>query len=230
MNSLSRRLFMLTTMLSSCALGILMQPTHLLADNLPKIDLDIIVPSSVGEWSEDKTITSQIVNPQQKAQLEQLYSQTIERTYRNKAGYRIMLSIAYGRNQSGDLQVHIPDVCYPAQGFQVKSRARSILTLPDRAVPVIELETESGQRLEPVTYWMTVGDQVPETLLKRRIAEVRYAISGYIPDGMLIRFSSIDSNSDVAHDIQLSFAGELMGALPKDLLDRFAGAGKLKLN
>ena len=42
-----------------------------------------------------------------------------------------------------------------------------------------------GPRVEPVTYWFTTGDRVVLTYLQREMAQFKYALSGYIPDGYL---------------------------------------------
>jgi hypothetical protein len=76
------------------------------------IVLESAVPKSFGEWKELPDQGTQVVNPQTKALLDKLYSQTLSRTYVNKDGYRIMLSLAYGDDQRGGLQAHRPEVCY----------------------------------------------------------------------------------------------------------------------
>ena len=81
------------------------------------------VPESFGDWIALTGQPAQVVNPQTKALLDSLYSQILTRTYVHKDGYRIMLSMAYGDDQRGGLQAHRPEVCYPAQGFKVGSRA-----------------------------------------------------------------------------------------------------------
>ena len=86
------------------------------------IQLEPTVPQSFGDWTELPDQPAQVVNPQTKELLDTLYSQILTRTYVNKDGYRIMLSMAYGDDQRGGLQAHRPEVCYPAQGFKVASR------------------------------------------------------------------------------------------------------------
>ena len=52
-----------------------------------------------------------------------------------------------------------------------------------------------GERVEPVTYWLTVGSQVIQSNLDKRIALIRLGLTGQIPDGLLFRVSSIDGDS-----------------------------------
>ena len=59
--------------------------------------------------------------PQDQLQ-DKVYSQLLTRTYANQAGDEIMLLIAYNGAQDGVVQIHRPEVCYPASGFRL-SRA-----------------------------------------------------------------------------------------------------------
>src|SRR6267378_4531886 len=89
------------------------------------------------------------------ALLDKLYSQILTRTYVNSAGYRIMLSLAYGSDQRGSLQAHKPEVCYPAQGFALQANEAASIATSYGAIPVRRLLTSLGARKEPVTYWFT---------------------------------------------------------------------------
>ena len=100
--------------------SVALKPTALLADRLPPIDLEAQIPRAFGNWRVDDRMSVRVINPQAETLVNKLYSQVLTRTYVDSStGERIMLSIAYGSNQSGSLQLHIPDVCYPAQGFEV---------------------------------------------------------------------------------------------------------------
>jgi len=71
-------------------------------------------PITPNDWREDPQRIVQVVDPQTRELLDKLYSETLSRTYVNANGYRIMLSLAYGSDQRDSLQVHKPEVCYPA--------------------------------------------------------------------------------------------------------------------
>ena len=146
-----------------------------------------------------------------------IYAQTLSRTYVNPEGYRIMLSIAYGSDQSDAKQVHKPEICYPAQGFTLKSKQYGQLVLQNTTIPVTRIETSLGERNEPVTYWITVGDRVVGPGLNKKLVEMGFGLRGLIPDGLLFRLSSIDSDTDRAYEKQNAFAGDLLGSLrPED--------------
>ena len=71
------------------------------------------------------------------------------------------------------------------------------------------LETHLGQRFEPVTYWTVVGDHITTTGVNKKLTEMRYGLRGRVPDGMLVRVSSIDRDSPRAHRIQAEFAAAM---------------------
>ncbi|MEO7368289.1 MAG: exosortase C-terminal domain/associated protein EpsI, partial [Gemmatimonadaceae bacterium] len=96
--------------------AVIARPTLRAADEEPPISLEQMIPKEFGDWREEPQRYQQVVNPQTQELLDKLYSQILSRTYVNSAGYRIMLSLAYGTNQRGSLQAHKPEVCYPAQG------------------------------------------------------------------------------------------------------------------
>ena len=91
------------------------QPSKHLTDLRPKIDLEALFPRQFGDWKVDNAIPVQMVAPDVQALLNELYNQVLERTYVNSQGARIMLSVAYGGDQSDATRAHWPEVCYPAR-------------------------------------------------------------------------------------------------------------------
>ena len=219
-----KNIILLVLMLVSAALGIQLRLTISIADELPPIDLKTMVPTAFKNWQEQLNFSNQIVDPEQKQKLKEMYSQTLSRTYINPSGNVIMLSIAYGKNQKGKLQLHRPEVCYPAQGFALSSNKPGKLDLNGQPIAVTRLETSLGQRVEPVTYWTVVGDHVTANQNEKRLAEVGYAMRGRIPDGMLVRISSIDKDSANAFAIQSQFATAMIQAIAPEHRSRFVGA------
>ena len=218
-----KNLVLLLLMLLSAWLAVALRPTISIADELPPIDLHTMVPISFGDWREEFNVSAQIIDPQQKQVLDKIYSDTLTRTYVNGQGYHIMLSIAYGKNQSGTLQLHKPEICYPAQGFSLLSTQLGKIELLGSPIAVFRLETSLGQRFEPITYWTVVGDRVTSTMTDKRLTEVRYAMRGRIPDGMLVRISSIDKAASNAFTIHSQFASALIGAMSAEHRRRFVG-------
>lgn len=218
-----KNVMILAMMLFAACLGVALRANIILADELPPINLKTMVPIAFGGWLEQPNASVQIIDPQQKETLERIYSDTLSRTYVSRQGYRIMLSIAYGKNQSKALELHAPEICYPAQGFALLSKQKVTLDLPDGPILATRLRTNLEQRFEPITYWTVVGDHITTNAVEKRLTEMRYAMHGRIPDGMLVRVSSIDKDTDNAYVIQDRFARDLIQAIAPDHRSRFAG-------
>jgi EpsI family protein len=206
--------------------GIAARPGTKAADRGQSLSLDSAVPKQFGEWTELQEQSAQVVNPQTKELLDKIYSQLLSRTYVNKQGYRVMLSMAYGDDQRGALQAHKPEVCYPAQGFQLHSNQLGQLATPHGNVEVRRLSTSLGQRAEPVTYWFTVGDQVIQNTMQKRLAEIKLGLTGQIPDGLLFRVSSIDADTKRGFEMQQRFAADLLASVPPATRKRLSGLGQ----
>ena len=187
--------------------------------------LESVVPRQFGEWREDSSVPVLLVNPQAQELLDKLYSEILTRVYVNRAGYRIMLSLAYGSDQRGALQAHKPEICYPAQGFKVNSTEVGVLRTAFGEISVHRLFASRGSRLEPVTYWFTVGDQVVQGRTQKRIAELSFRLTGRIPDGMLFRVSSIDGEKLHAYRMHEAFIAALLDAVSPSDRKRLSGLG-----
>lgn len=211
-------------MMSAAAVATVMTPTRRIVDILPKLDIEASIPQRFGDWQIDTRSGGGVVNPQQTELLNKIYSQIVTRTYVNSEGYRIMLSIAYGEDQRDGNQLHYPEVCYPAQGFQVISNRKATLETSLGNIPVKRLESHlSQQRYEPITYWTTIGTQALTGGTTKKLAEMRYGLRGEIPDGLLFRISSIDRESAVAFAKQAQFVEQMLPALTPDVRARLAG-------
>ena len=223
MNIWFRNIILLVLMLAASGLALALRPSLKIADQGPKVDLEAMIPRAFGDWRELKQSSAQIVDPQQQESINEIYSQTLSRTYINDAGYRIMLSLAYGGEQSSSLQVHKPDVCYPAQGFTLENKETGSLAFNNGSISLTRILTSLGQRIEPVTYWTTIGDKVVQSRFNRKLIEISYGLTGKIPDGMLVRVSSIDPDSHKAYEIQDRFALQMLEALAPENRQRLTG-------
>lgn len=178
----------------------------------PAVALEEAIPKHFGNWAADEVTAAVVVNPQRLDMINKLYSQTLSRTYVDTQGRRVMLAIAYGEDQRDGLVVHHPEICYPAQGFDVLSNREGTLSTPLGSIAVRRLETSAakGLRLEPVTYWTTVGDRVTLGATSKKLAEMHYSLRDQIPDGLLFRVSSIGENSAEQFALQERFVVELL--------------------
>lgn len=211
------------TMLAAAGLAYALTPRERIADLGPKLDLETMIPRQFSQWKLDETVLPLIADPQQQALINKIYNQTLSRTYLNAKGERVMLSIAYGGNQSDEMAVHKPEVCYPAQGFQLLKNTRGNLQTSGGSIPVKRLVATHGPRIEPITYWITLGDEVPEGGVKWKLAQLKYGLTGKIPDGLLFRVSSIQPDDHAAYDLQSRFVNDLLQAVPREHRVKLAG-------
>jgi EpsI family protein len=202
-------------MAATAAGGQAMVPTRRMAELRGPFKLADLVPATFGAWGVDHHAVGGIVNPQTEAMLNKLYSQILDRIYIDGAGHRIMLSIAYGADQADDdVQLHYPEICYPAQGFRVRNSRKVQVALPTGSIMVRRLETQLGEtRFEPVTYWTIVGDQQSLSGWDRKVAEIRHGLRGEIVDGLLFRVSSIDRNEAEGFELQDGFIRDIVSAM-----------------
>lgn len=201
-------------MVAATILAMFAKPSERIADSHPRLDLETLIPIAFADWQVDSTIVPVSVAADVKARLDRLYNQTLARTYVNQRGDRIMLSIAYGSDQSDALIVHRPEVCYVSQGFQVNDLRKTTLSALDLSIPATQVVARQGPRIEPITYWATVGDQIARSRTELKLAQIKYGLTGRIPDGLLFRVSSLSSNTADAYRLQEQFVATLIAQLP----------------
>ena len=200
------------------------RPTAHLADTRPKVDLETMFPTAFGDWKVDDRMPVQLVSPDIAALLNKIYNQTLSRTYVNPKGERIMLSVAYGGDQSDATRAHRPEVCYPAQGFQIIASQTGVIDTPAHPLRVRQLVAKAGGRIEPISYWVTVGDRTALSGTEQKLAQLSYSTRGVIPDGMLVRVSNIEANSAPAYQLHGTFINQMISAMPVSARDRIVGA------
>ena len=209
--------------LTSIVLGLAMAATSALTGALtPKpraplpherFSLEHMIPAHFGAWAIDPSVVPLQPDPEQQGVLEKIYDQTLSRAYVNRQGQRVMLAIAYGGDQSKSLQLHLPEVCYVAQGFDMIEDSDGVLTTPYGQLPVKRLVARLHERNEPITYWITIGDKATKAGIQQKLRRLAYGLSGEVPDGMLVRVSTIQGNQAVAWQLQARFVTEMLGTM-----------------
>jgi EpsI family protein len=200
-------------MLVAAGLSFALVPRQKIADKGPKVNLEMLIPKQFGGWELDESVANAAIRPYLKGILDKVYSQTLSRTYVNAQGQRIMLSIAYGGDQSRSMQVHQPESCYPAQGFQIEKQEFDNLNTGFGTIPIRRLVASQGPRVEPLTYWIKTGDMVTGNTSSRQLARLKYGLTGQVPDGLLFRVSSISRADREAFVMQELFIKALLNAV-----------------
>jgi EpsI family protein len=224
----AKSLALSVAMAAACAAAVALTPKQLYPkDYRPPVTLAQQVPKAFGEWKIDEYSDNHIVNPSLEAQLAQFYSDTLSRTYVNPKGERVMLSLAYGADQGRAMQVHKPEVCYEAQGLRIVQSAKAELAIGNATVPAMHLVARAGQRVEPITYWIRTGDYIVRGWFEQNTARVKNGlIRGYVPDGILVRVSTFDTDLKKGYDVQRGFLSQLMVAADPKLQKMLLGEDK----
>lgn len=162
-------------------------------DMLGKNKLDALVPNRLAGWN--VVAASGLVLPPEDQLEKQLYSQLFTRTYTNARGVQMMLLIAYNGSQDGVVQIHRPEVCYPASGFKLTRIEEHSVPLSSAVdVPSRFIIAETGLRREQIVYWTRLGQFFPRRWSEQRWAVFEQNLEGYIPDGLLVRISSVSQD------------------------------------
>lgn len=188
------------------------------------VDLERMIPVAFGDWRIDPDEEPVPASPDVEANLARLYQQIVARTYVNSRGERMMLTVAHGGDQSDALKAHRQEVCYRAQGFEIRSLAHGSYSTAGRTIPVTRMLAVRGERSEPVTYWFTMGDRVVLGRLERLKVQLQNGLAGRIPDGMLVRVSSLSAEPGRAFAAQEAFMAAIVAAVPAAEAARLVGA------
>ena len=178
-----------------------------------KDQLDKIIPLRVGDWSYETTSGLVLPPPDQLARL--LYNQQVTRSYTAPDQLPVMLLLAYGSSQGGMLQIHRPEICYPASGFHLtETRVTSIPLSDGHSIASRSFSANSDTRVEQVLYWTRIGHMVPTSWSGQRVAVIRANLAGMIPDGLLVRLSTVSADPAQAQATLKRFAATMLSEMP----------------
>ena len=202
-----------------------MIPRRNAADSEPPIVLESMIPARFGGWLVDPRIVPIAPSSDLQKVIAETYDQTLARTYVDRSGYQIMLSIAYGGRRNQGMDIHRPEVCYPSQGLAIRRDTEdALLPVSSRLLPIKRLVAGSGARNEPISYWLVIGKSIASFGYGHRIALLKYGLTGRVPDGMLVRVSSVDKDEARSFRMQDIFLKDLISAVTPDARARLLGA------
>jgi EpsI family protein len=177
-------------------------------------DLAEIVPAVFGDWT-SQAINDPLAVNGVKTLSAQIYNQLVVRVYSNaRTGVQVLMLLAYGGRQTDELQLHRPEVCYPAFGFNLTRNEPADLAVGHGVtIPTRRLAAEGPERQEGVIYWSRIGEYLPATGGQQREDRLAIALQGIVPDGLLSRFSVIaDDPAEAWREIE-AFVPALLGAI-----------------
>lgn len=191
-------------------------PTKHAVDTTP--NLDAIIPEEFGGWKKIADPFTQVgLTTGGNDLASQLYDKIVMRTYANKSGDRVMLAIAYAREQKQDIKIHRPEVCYVAQGFQLFSKTNNNIIVPAaKPIHAQRLLVSNQNRYETVSYWVRIGDDYPANGMSARWKILSDGLKGKVLDGVLVRVSTAISDqagAESAYERQEDFLKTLLETL-----------------
>jgi EpsI family protein len=137
-----------------------------------------------------------------------------------------MLLVAYGPVQNYRLKSHRPEICYTANGFRISAKTETTVSYRENVKPIkmTRLVAQRETRLEPLSYWIRVGNDISNGVVDHQLSRLKYGLRGLIPDGALIRVSTINLPREASYKLQDQFIRDLLAAIPPAELKFFTGA------
>lgn len=179
--------------------------------------LEKVVPKQFGEWKNKPSPYAQVsVNTFAQAISDAIYDQVLMRTYQDKSGNQVMLALAYAAEQRQEIKIHQPEVCYPAQGFEMLDIHNHVFNLKGYSTPINgkQLIFKKGHKIEAVSYWIRLGNSFPMSGFEMRLKILKEGLKGNIDDGILVRVSTLiddESGAPAAYQLQEKFLADLVG-------------------
>jgi EpsI family protein len=183
-------------------------------DRLGHEKLEDLVPKTIGSWN--FVASSGVVVPPNDPLLNSLYSQQLTRVYSDGKNPPLMLLMAQNGTQTGFLQVHRPDFCYRAGGYQISEISPHPIGIGSEVIPASMMEATADGLTEHVVFWTRIGDRVPRSWTEQKLVVAEQNLRGIIPDAILIRLSIISANADAARSSIDAFVREMLDSIPAE--------------
>lgn len=217
--------------LGSAALAEVLAPRQLMARTSSAPRLEDVIPKRFGTWTLVPGM-SPVTPPDPEGYVqpdpfaEKIYSQEVGRGYTDGHGNYVMLLVAYGPVQNYRLKAHRPEFCYTAAGFRISDKTDASVSYRGGATPIkmTRMIAERESRFEPISYWMRVGNDISNGVVDRQLIRIKYGLRGIIPDGALIRISTVGLPQEASFKLQDQFIRDLLAAVPPQELKFFTGS------
>lgn len=207
-SGLSRRhLFMGGALLAVSGIALARNPERRYP-NLTKAQYDSLFPRNFAGWT--TLPVSELVLPPEGGLSAELYQHILTRTYTNSAGVGVMFLAAYNSEQINNVQVHRPEICYAASGFDIDlSKPYNVVLDQGHIIPARTVEATRDARIENILYWTRIGQDFPQSWVGQRIAMTKANIEGYLADGILYRASVLEADNKQAMAVLSQFARDM---------------------
>lgn len=211
--ALSRRALLVGAAQASTAAAAYAAMPRRPSDGLLKDSLETLIPRQIGAW---RWVSNTGVVTTSETSEDDAYDQQLMRVYAAPDLPRIMLLIAYGSTQGGSLQLHRPETCYAGQGFGLADFSTVDLSLgkPARSVAASAFTARRDDRIERLLYWTRIADAFPRSTAGEYRAILAGVLSGTVPDGILVRVSTLGADTAESDAGLQRFAAAMVLAAP----------------
>jgi len=209
-----RRKFLLGLLFCSAAGVAAWRQPSVRLDYLGRDKLEDLVPKTIGRWN--FVTASGLVVPPEDQLSNAIYSQLLTRVYSDGANPPVMLLVAQSASQTGFLQIHRPETCYTAGGFQISPITPRPIPLGSKTLMANGMEASNAGVTEHVVYWTRVGNDLPRTWREQKIATAEQNLRGIIPDAILVRISSTTPDAQAARAAIDEFTRTMLASIPPD--------------
>jgi EpsI family protein len=189
-----------------------------------------ILPRTIGAWR-SRDVSDLFTAQTPGSLLAELYGETVGRLYsRSDLDLEIMMLMAHGNSQSNELQLHRPEVCYPAFGYAIVQSEPIELSIGNSiTLPGRRLIAQTAQDKEAVIYWTRLGEYFPTSVTQQRLDRLDTAVHRYIPDGLLARFSISGSDTALSFRVMRNFVSDLVLHVAGNLRAPLVGTKRARL-
>ncbi len=192
------------------------------AKPVPTKIFNAMIPAKVGSWMSRKS--AEIILPALDDTSDKLYQNLETRIYEGEGLPPIMFLCAYSSVQQNDVQVHRPEICYPAGGFPIVKNIARTIKVNDKQVNARFLIADRGGAKEMILYWIRVGESFPVDWRSQRIEMAKANLTGAIPDGVIFRVSTILDHETDAIDWLVKFSTAMKNVSSKGFQSIIFGA------
>jgi EpsI family protein len=176
---------------------------------LARRKLGSLIATTIGPWT--ITTPAGVVVASEESENTDGYDQLLTRVYRAPELPTVMLLIAYGSTQGGSLQLHRPETCYPGQGFRIGGFEEiDFGFLSGQPVHARRITARRDDRIERMVYWTRIANSFPRNTAEEYRAIISSVLRGVVPDGILVRISTIGANVDQSDLALNQFAREMV--------------------
>jgi EpsI family protein len=216
-----RRKFLLGLLFCSAAGAAAIRQPRRKLDYLGSAKLDKLVPETIGKWK--FVASSGLVVPPDDQLAQAIYAQQLTRVYSNGEDPAIMLLLAQNGSQTGFLQIHRPETCYTAGGYQITPLEPHPVRYGSKILPANSMEATANGSTEHIVYWTRVGERLPRSWEEQKAAVAIQNLEGIIPDAILCRVSAVSNDGPATYKAIDEFIREMIAAVPPSMQRVFTG-------